>query len=131
MTRRKRIQFWGRDPDDDSLVREVLSGAKTATACLAEDYAVPVGDYDDGGYEVGDLVDVYDLRERWRCLIRVTAVYGFRFGSIPERLWREENCRSAAHFQEAHRRCWPEHDLTDDRQLMAMHFERVPDPEAP
>jgi uncharacterized protein YhfF len=116
------MQFWGEDENDDSLVREVLAGLKTATVCKADEYHLPEGDYDDGGWEVGDVVEVYDLKGRLRCTIEITEVYLVRFGEIPEKLWREEACRSAEHFQEAHRHCWPDYDLTDDFAMMATHF---------
>ena len=119
------MQFWGTDEDDDSLVREVEAGLKTATACAADEYELPEGDYDDGGWRTGDLVEVYDRRQKLRCLIRVTDVYPVRFGSIPERLWRGEACRSAEHFQKAHINCWPEYNLTEDFELMATYFELV------
>ena len=119
------MQFWGADEDDDSLVREVEAGLKTATACKADEYELPDGDYDDGGWRTGDLVEVYDRRKKLRCLIRITDVYPVKFGSIPERLWRGEACRSVEHFQEAHIYCWPEYDLTEDFELMATHFELV------
>ncbi len=122
MNRPKRMQFWGEDENDDSLVREVLAGLKTATVCKADEYHLPEGDYDDGGWEVGDVVEVYDLKGRLRCTIEITEVYLVRFGEIPEKLWREEACRSAEHFQEAHRHCWPDYDLTDDFAMMATHF---------
>jgi uncharacterized protein YhfF len=121
----KRMQFWGRTPDDDSLVVEVLQGEKTATVCKADEYHLPEGEYDDGGWQIGDLVEVYDLRGQPRCMIRVTDVYRVRFGDIPERLWRAEVCRSAEHFRDAHRFCWPDYDLTDDFEMMATHFELV------
>jgi uncharacterized protein YhfF len=125
MRRRKRIQFWGSDPEDDHLVQEILEGRKTATVCKADEYHLPEGEYDDGGWEVGDLVEVYDLQERLRCLIRVTDVYKVRFGEVPERLWRAEACESAEHFRDAHHLCWPDYDLTDDFVMMATHFELV------
>lgn len=125
MQRRKRIQFWGSTPDDDHLVQEILDGKKTATVCKADEYHLPEGEYDDGGWEVGDLVEVYDLREQLRCIIKITDVYRVRFGEIPERLWKAEACKSAEHFREAHRRCWPHYDLTDDFEMMATHFELV------
>lgn len=125
MDRPKRIQFWGEDKDDDSLVVEIIEGKKTATVSKADEYYQTDGDYDDGGLEVGDIVDVYDLSPRLRCRIRITEVYPVRFGDIPGKLWRGEACRSAAHFQEAHRYCWPDCDLTDDFPLVAMHFSLV------
>lgn len=125
MTRRKRTQFWGADPEDDRLVREIIAGHKTATVCPADEYHTPMGEFDDGGMAVGDLVDVHDLRGRRRCVIRVTEVYPLRFGAIPEKLWRAEACRDAEHFRAAHRRAWPHLTLTDDFELIATHFELV------
>ena len=125
MDRLKRIQFWGRNPDDDHLVIEILEGEKTATVCKRDEYHLAEGEYDDGGWQVGDLVEVYDLRERLRCLIRITEVYPVRFGDVPEKLWKGEACRSAEHFREEHRLCWPDYDLTDDFEMMATHFELV------
>jgi uncharacterized protein YhfF len=125
MARLKRMQFWGSSPDDDSLVQEVLDGTKTATVCKADEYHLPEGEYDDGDWWPGDLVEVYDLKGRRRCTIRITDVYKVPFGDIPERLWRAEVCRSAEHFREAHRTCWPEYDLTDHFEMMATHFELV------
>lgn len=125
MERRKRTQFWGQDDNDDSLVIEILEGKKTATVCKADEHDLSFGEYDDGGMEVGDLVDVFDLRGTHRCVIRVTEVYLVTFGDIPEKLWRGEVCTSAEHFREAHRFCWPDYDLTPDFEMMATHFELV------
>ena len=125
MDRLKRMQLWGENEDDDSLVVEILQGMKTATACKADIYNEAEGEFDDGGWQAGEVVDVYDLKERLRCRVRITGVYPFLFGNIPEKLWRGEACRDAKHFQDAHRHCWPEYDLTDDFELMATHFELV------
>lgn len=121
--RRKRTQFWGAHPDDDSLVHEILAGHKTATVCKADEYYTATGEFDDGCMEVGDLIDVYDLRGRHRCVIRITEVYPVTFGEVPEKLWRGEGCTSAEHFREIHRACWPHYDLTDDFAMIATHFE--------
>jgi len=125
--RRKRMQFWGENENDDHLVVDILNGEKTATVCKADEYDLPDGEYDDGGWQVGELADVYDLKGVKRCVIRITEVYQVSFGDIPEKLWRGEACRSVEHFQEAHRHCWPEYNLTPDFQLMATHFELVKD----
>jgi len=125
MTRFKRMQFWGEDENDDSLIREVLEGKKTATVCKADEYDLPEGDYDDGGWETGDLVEVYDNHQKLRCLIEITEVYRTTFGNFPDKLWMGEVCRDAEHFREAHRHCWPEYDLTDDFDMMATHFRLV------
>jgi uncharacterized protein YhfF len=125
MQRPKRMQFWGENENDDSLVVEILEGKKTATVCHAGKYYEAEGEFDDGGWETGDLVDVYDLKQQLRCRIRITEVYSVLFGEIPEKLWKGEACRSAEHFREAHRYCWPHYNLTDDFELMATHFELI------
>jgi uncharacterized protein YhfF len=125
LTRRKRTQFWGAHEEDDSLILEVMSGAKTATVCKADEHYIAMNEFDDGCMAVGDLVDVFDLKGRLRCVIRVTDVYPVRFGEIPEKLWRGECCHSAEHFREVHRQCWPQYALTDDFEMMATHFELV------
>lgn len=125
MNRLKRMQFWGKDQDDDSLILEIIEGKKTATACKADEYHLPEGDYDDGGWEVGDMVEVYDLHQKLRCKIEITEVYKTTFGDFPDKLWKEENCRSAEHFRDAHRECWPEYDLSDDFEIMATHFKII------
>jgi uncharacterized protein YhfF len=125
MNRRKRTQFWGAHPDDDGLVREILAGHKTATVCKADEYYTATGDFDDGCMEIGDLIDVFDLRGRLRCVIRVTDAYPVRFGEIPEKLWRAECCTSAEDFRAVHRACWPDYRLTDEFEMIATHFELV------
>ena len=72
--------------------------------------------------ETGDLVDVFDLKGRLRCVIRITDVYQVRFAEIPEKLWRAEGCASAGKFREAHRKAWPQENLTDDFKLIGTHF---------
>jgi uncharacterized protein YhfF len=125
MERRRRIQFWGRDADDDHLVREIVAGLETASVCKLDEYHRADGPFDDGGWEVGDLTEVYDLRGELRCTIEITEVYPVRFGDVPEGLWRGENCTSAESSRAAHRRCWPDYDLTDDFEMMATHFRLV------
>jgi uncharacterized protein YhfF len=125
MNRIKRMQFWGEDENDDSLVLEIIRGIKTATVSSAENYYEAGGEFDDGGWEIGDLVDVYDLKQQLRCRIRITEVYPVKFGEIPEKLWKGEACQSAIHFQEVHRSCWPHYQLTDGFELIATHFELV------
>jgi uncharacterized protein YhfF len=116
------MQFWGENPEDDSLVVEIIQGNKTATVSSAEKYDEPEGEYDDGGWPVGDRVDVYDLKQRLRCRIRITEVYPLAFGAVPEKLWKGEACTSAEHFREVHRACWPHYNLTDAFELIATHF---------
>ena len=125
MDKRKRLTFWGANEDDDSLVRAVIAGRKTVTADTVEDYYRPCGEYGDGSYAVGDVIRVYDLRQRLRCLIRATKVQKIRFGDIPEEVWRGEAFGSAREFQEVHIRCLPQYVLHDDFEFVALHFELV------
>ena len=103
--RRKRLTFWGADENDDSLVRSVMAGHKTVTADTVDDYYKPYGEYGDGSYAPGDLIEVYDGRQRLRCIIEATRVYVIRFGAIPEEVWRGETFASADEFREVHVRC--------------------------
>jgi len=121
--RRKRLTFWSAHEDDDSLVRAVIAGAKTVTADTVEDYHRPYGEYGDGSYAAGDLIEVYDPRQRLRCLIRATRVQTIRFGAIPEEVWRGEGFASARAFQDEHIRCLPQYDLHDDFEFVTLHFE--------
>ncbi len=123
MDRLKRTQFWGMDENDDRLIVEIIEGQKTATACPADEYDLPDGEYEDGGFEVGDIVEVYDLKKRRRCLIKITEVYSTTFGNIPEKLWKGEGNISAEEFQADHRFCWSEYKINDDFEMMINHFE--------
>ena len=125
MSRLKRTQFWGENEDDDRLIRQIIEGRKTATACPAEVYFLPDGDYEDGGFEVGDLVEVYDLRKQLRCIIRITEYYNTTFGDIPEKLWKGEGNSSAEEFKKNHLKCWSEYKVTDDFGIAVNHFELV------
>jgi uncharacterized protein YhfF len=123
MNRRKRLTFWGKDDDDDSLARNVIGGRKTATAGVASEYGTPYGEYGDSGYCVGDIVEVYDGRKRLRCLIKITDVHPIKFGNIPEKVWRGEDFKSAEEFREVHIRCMPTYQLHDGFEFMIVHFQ--------
>lgn len=125
MNRLKRIQFWGEDENDDRLVLQVLNGTKTATADPVSNYDKSYGDFDDGSYEEGDIVEVYDLKRNLRCKIRICEIYTTRFGSIPEKLWKGEGNISAEEFRKDHMYCWSEYDIDDDFEIVAIHFELV------
>lgn len=125
MTRRKRLTFWGANDDDDSLPRSVMEGRKTVTAETREDYDKPYGDYGDGGYAPGDLIEVYDLKQRLRCIIKATKVQVIQFGDIPEEVWRGETFSSAEEFRECHARCLPHLDLHDGFEFVTLHFNLV------
>ena len=125
MKRNKRIQFWGRDENDDQLLDQVLEGKKTATATPSFEYSVPLGEFDDGGYVIGDLVEVYDLRCNLRCQIRITEEYETKLSHIPEKLWQGECNESAEEFKKDHIYCWSEHCPDDDFEFIVNHFELV------
>ena len=121
----KKLTFWGAHEDDDSLVRAVIAGRKTVTADTVADYYKGYGELGDGGYEAGDLIDVFDLRGRPRCTIRAARVEIIRFGDIPEAVWRGETFGSAQEFRDVHVRCLPHLDLHDGFEFVALHFELV------
>jgi uncharacterized protein YhfF len=122
MTKRKKLTFWGVDEDDDSLVLAVIAGCKTVTADTVEEYRKGYGELGDGNYLAGDVIDVFDLKGRPRCTIRATKVEVFRFGEIPEAVWRGETFASAEEFREVHVRCLPHLVLHDAFEFMALHF---------
>lgn len=125
MTKRKKLSFWGADENDDSLVLAVIAGRKTVTADTVEDYHKGYGELGDGGYEAGDLIDVFDLKGRRRCTIRALEVRIIRFGDIPEDVWRGETFSSAQEFRDVHVRCLPHLDLHDEFEFVTLHFELV------
>ncbi len=125
VSRRKRLTFWGADQNDDSLVCSVMEGRKTVTADTVEAYYKPYSEYGDGSYEPGDLIEVYDQKQRLRCIVKATKVYTIEFGNVPEEVWRGETFSSAKEFQECHIRCLPHLDLHDRFELVTLHFELV------
>lgn len=120
--RRKRLTFWSAHPHDDSLVRAVIAGHKTVTADTVDAYYQPYGEYGDGSYAAGDEIAVYDAQQRLRCVIAATKVERFRFGHIPEAVWRGETFASAEEFRQVHIDCLPHLDLHDDFAFVALYF---------
>lgn len=120
--RRKKLTFWGAHALDDSLVLDVIAGRKTVTADTVEDYYRGYGELGDGGYAAGDLIDVFDLQGRHRCVIRAGKVGRIRFGDIPEEVWRGEAFESAEAFRACHRQALAHLDLHDDFELVTLHF---------
>ncbi|MBA4094468.1 MAG: hypothetical protein C0489_10315 [Candidatus Accumulibacter sp.] len=103
----------------------MIAGRKTVTADTVEAYYAGYGELGDGGYEAGDLIDVYDLKGRLRCTIRATEVRVIRFGAIPEDVWRGETFTSAQEFRDVHIRCLPHLHLHDDVEFVTLHFALV------
>ena len=125
MTRLKRLTFWGAHAHDDSLVRSVIEGRKTVTADTVDAYYQSYGEYGDGSYASGDLIEVYDLQRRPRCIIRATKVCNIKFGAVPESVWRGETFSSAEEFRQVHIAALAPIELHDDFELVTLHFELV------
>ena len=123
--RRKKLTFWGAHAHDDSLPLSVIAGRKTVTCDTVEDYYRGYGELGDGGYAAGDVIDVFDLQGRHRCVIRATKVERIRFGAIPEEVWRGEAFDSAEAFRACHRHALAHLDLHDAFELEALHFTLV------
>jgi uncharacterized protein YhfF len=100
-----------------------MAGRKTATASVASEYGIPYSEFGDSGYEVAETVEVYDLRGRLRCLIKITDVHTIKFGSIPEKVWRGEDFGSEQEFHDVHIRCIPTYQLDDAFEFTIVHFE--------
>jgi uncharacterized protein YhfF len=83
----KTCHFWGRDKDDDHLIRQVLSGKKTVTCSLA---ALYYNDPEDEPTVPGDRVAVIDGRGRRRCTIRIDRVYEIPFGEVTAEIVKGE-----------------------------------------
>ena len=86
---------------------------------------MPDGEFEDGAFVAGELVEVYDLKGIHRCVIRITEVYETKFGNIPEKLWLGECNSSADEFRAEHISCWPEYVITDQFLITVNHFELV------
>jgi uncharacterized protein YhfF len=99
-------------------------GTSPSRYTVAE-YYKPYGEYGDGSYAPGDIIEVYDLKQRLRCIIKATKVYTVEFGNVPEEVWRGEAFSSAEEFRECHIRCLPHLDLHDHFELVTLHFELV------
>jgi uncharacterized protein YhfF len=102
-----------------------MEGRKTVTADTVAAYYRRYGEFGDGSYAPGDIIEVYDLKQSLRCIIKATKVYTIEFGDIPEEVWRGEAFSSADEFRECHRACLPHLELHDRFELVTLHFELV------
>jgi len=97
MTRKnRRIQF-----ESDNLVRQVMSGEKTASVVRLGEVDISNGEYDDP-LVVGEYYDVYDSTLEVRATILIVGMELCRWDDIPERLWRGEANSSADEFRADH-----------------------------
>ena len=123
----KKITFWGRDPYDDSLVDQVLRGAKRVTC------SHPAIDYGPGEERTvaGDLVEVVDGRGNSRCVIRIDRTYELPFGAVTDEIVKGECDESPEEFTADHHLVWDEElskkgMVLDDRTVIVVeHFTLV------
>lgn len=113
--RRKRIQF-----GEDHFIEQILAGRKTVTLCPAEDYDQPWGEYSDGGWQVGEDVEVYDATGCLRGVIAVTQVRPITFGEAATTLWHEDGYNSHEAFLEDYQQAWA--DVQSNTALISLHF---------
>ena len=123
MTKNRKAQFWGEDKNDDHLVLQIIDGKKTATCCPTQYFDQADGKFHDGGYNIGDLVEVYDLKGNLRCLIKINEKYETTLGDFPDMLWQGECCKNAKEFQDEHFKCWKQLNVTKNTKITATHFE--------
>jgi uncharacterized protein YhfF len=123
----KKIIFWGRDENDDTLVDTVLRGEKTVTC------SHPAIDYG-AGEELtmpGDLVEVLDGRGNSRCVIRIDRVYQIPFGAVTDEIVKGECEASMEEFRADHHLAWDEDlakkgmALDDSTVIIVEHFTLV------
>jgi uncharacterized protein YhfF len=112
---RKRIQF-----GEEQFLRQILAKTKTVTLCPAAEYALPWGEYSDGGWETGDEVELYDAAGCLRGILEVTQVYPITFGEAATTLWQADGYSSSADFRADYQQAWPE--AGDMLELVATHF---------
>lgn len=88
----------------EKLIREILRGAKTATACPKSFYSA--SELRRIKRSVGRLLWLVDKRGRRRGIIRQLAVFQTTFGRPDRRLVAGEGYPNAAAFRRAHRHVW-------------------------
>jgi uncharacterized protein YhfF len=111
----------------ERLIQQILSGAKTATACPKIFYETK--DLDELRAGVGRLLTVVDKHDRPRCVIRQLAVFETTYGAPDPRLVAGEVCADAAEFRRGHEHVWDDlfakegSSLRDDTVLVVELFE--------
>ena len=120
----KKITFWGRDKNDDTLVDQVLRGEKTVTC------SHPAIDYGPGEELTvpGDLVEVIDGRGNSRCVIHIDRVYKILFGAVTDEIVKGECEATVEEFRADHHLAWDEDlakkgmVLDDSTVIIVEHF---------
>jgi len=125
--RRKSIFGWKGDRGlGERLIRQILKGEKTATACPKSLYSP--AEVEALRKSVGHRVTVIDKTGRPRCTILQTEVFETRFGTPHPKLVRGEGFNSPEEFKLAHLHVWDDLlaqakiKLTDSTRLLVEVF---------
>lgn len=127
----KKIEFWGRDQEDERLLEEVILGVKTATCTPKVWYdSLP----EEEKSQVGDHFEVFTKKGEHKGTIEITDRYSVKFGDIKgeqgERIAKGENS-TLEEFIEDHIFCWEKplqnegYELNKDTIIVVEHFELV------
>ena len=81
-----KTQFLEDNVNDDHLILQVISGDKTATCCPTIYFDESNSTFHDSACMPGELVEVYDIKENLRYIIKITEVYKTILNKIPENL---------------------------------------------
>ncbi|WP_449537490.1 ASCH domain-containing protein [Ferdinandcohnia sp. Marseille-Q9671] len=124
----KRIDFWGRDENDERLLEEVLRGVKTVT-CTPKVWYDQLPDEEKS--DVGEIVQVFTKKNEHKANLQITDLYEIRFGEIKgelgQRIAEGENS-TLDEFIEDHIFSWEKplqndgHVLNEDTIIIVEHF---------
>jgi len=102
---RKSIFGWKGDLGlGERLIRQILAGEKTATACPKALYSP--AEIEQLYKSVGHRVTVIDKAGRARCTILQTEAFETRFGAPHPKLYRGEGFDTPEEFRDAHLHVW-------------------------
>ena len=125
--RRKSVFGWQGDRGlGERLIRQILKGEKTATACPKSLYSP--AEIEELCESVGHRVTVIDKTGRPRCTILQREVFETRFGAPHPKLFRGEGFNTPEEFKQAHLHVWDDLlakakiKLTDDTRLLVEVF---------
>jgi len=128
--RRKSVFGWKGDRGlGERLIRQILKGEKTATACPKSLYSP--SEIEELYESVGHRVTVIDKTGRPRCAILQTEVFETRFGTPHGKLFRGEGFTTSEEFKQTHLHVWDDLlarakvKLTDDTRLIVEMFRLV------
>ncbi|MFD2046679.1 ASCH domain-containing protein [Ornithinibacillus salinisoli] len=127
----KRIDFWGRDENDERLLEEVINGLKTAT-CTPKVWYDRLPNEEKSN--IGDILEAFTKKGVHRATIEITDFYEIPFGKIEgeigEKIAKGENS-TLEEFVEDHIFSWKEpleaegKSLNDDTIIVVEHFKLV------